>query len=302
MSIQVSVSEYFIIGFALVLLGRTIHYLTVTRYLRERGVLATIGRSPIRDWGEWAAYRKARLSDHQSLTWWYVLWAIQIVLFFWIMGWFAYAGGALKIGRPSHFVDTAADTAGYRIVFDVEQSGYRHWGFAASGLIFVAVGFAMPALFKLGIARKPPAWMQKWLPRIFVIGATLWTVAVFAATFVDYRRAVDALHNGEAKVVEGRVDHYSQVATKSESFDVNGVKFWYSDGVLIAGFNHTAFEGGPIRQGLGVKIWYWHGQILRLQIKSSEADAFYFRGERVFVCRSFVRAYVPDEVQTENLL
>ena len=273
MRIELSVSEYFIIGFALVLLGRTIHYLAVTRYLRERGVLLAVDRSPIRDWSEWAAYRKARLSDHQPLTWWYVLWTIQIVLCFWMIGWFAFAGGALKIGRTSHFVDTVADADGYRTVFDVEQSGYRHWGFAASGLIFVAVGFAMPALFRLGIVGKPAAWMQKWLPRVFVVGATLWTVAVFAATFVDYRRAVDALHNAKAKVVEGRVDHYSQVPTKSESFDVNGVKFWYSDNVIIAGFNHTAFHGGPIRQGLPVKIWYSRGQILRLQIKPGEANA-----------------------------
>jgi len=271
--IDLSVSEYFIIGFGLVLLGRTIHYLAITRYLRERGVLATIDRSPIRDWSEWAAYRKARLSDHQPLTWWYVCWGIQIVLFFWVIGWFAYAGGVLKIGRPSHFVDSATDGAGYRTVFDVEQTGYRHWGFAASGLIFVAIGFAMPALFRLGIVRKPSVWMQKWLPRVFVIGATLWTVAVFAATFVDYRQAVDALHAGEANVVEGPVDQYSQVPSKSESFDVNSVKFSYSDNLLIAGFNHTAFHGGPIRQGLPVRIWYRHGQILRLQIKPAEANA-----------------------------
>jgi len=270
--IELSISEYFVIGFALMLLGRTIHYLAVTRYLRARGVLATIDRSPIRDWSEWAAYRKARVSDRQPLTWWYVLWAIQIVLAFWMIGWFALAGGAVKIGRPSHFVDSVADTAGYRTVFDVEQSGYRHWGFAASGLVFVAVGFAMPALFRLGIIPKSPAWMQKWLPRVFVGFATLWTAAAFVGTFVDYRKAVNALHSGQAKVVEGRVDHYAQVANKSESFEVNGVKFWYSDGVLIAGFNHTAVEGGPIRQGLPVRISYWNGQILRLQIKATEAS------------------------------
>jgi hypothetical protein len=236
-------------------------------------MLAAADRWTIRDWSEWAAYRNARLCDHQPLTWWYVLWALQIVLFFWMLGWFAYAGGMLKIGTLSHFVDRAADEAGYRTVFDVAQSGYRHWAFAASGLIFVAIGFAMPGLFRLGIVRKPSAWMKKWLPRIFVIGASLWTVATFAGTFVDYRKAVDALHNGKAKVIEGHVDHYSQVPTKSESFDVNSVNFSYSDNLIIAGFNHTAFHGGPIRQGLPVKIWYWNGQILRLQIKSTEADA-----------------------------
>jgi len=48
------------------------------------------------------------------------------------------------------------------------------------------------------------------------------------------------------------------------------VKFWYSDNVVIAGFNQTAFYGGPIREGLLVKIWYWNGQILLLQIKTGE--------------------------------
>lgn len=57
---------------------------------------------------------------------------------------------------------------------------------------------------------------------------------------------------------------------KNESFDVRGVKFWYSDNVVIAGFNQTAFYGGPIREGLLVKIWYWNGQILLLQIKTGE--------------------------------
>jgi len=45
-----------------------------------------------------------------------------------MIGWFALAGGAVKIGRPSHFVDSVADKGGYSTVLDVEQSGYRHWG------------------------------------------------------------------------------------------------------------------------------------------------------------------------------
>jgi hypothetical protein len=141
--------------------------------------------------------------DRQPLTWWYVLWAIQIVLAFWMIGWFALAGGAVKIGRPSHFVDSIADTGGYRTVFDVEQSGYRHWGFATSGLVFVVIGFAMPALFRLGIIPKSPAWMQKWLPRVFVGFATLWTAAVFAGTFVDYPKSCECATQWPSKSCGG---------------------------------------------------------------------------------------------------
>ena len=109
--------------------------------------------------------------------------------------------------------------------------------------------------------------MQKWFPRFFLGFAILWTVVAFAGTFIDYRRAVDALQNGQAKVIEGPVAHYWEVPGKSEAFDVQGVRFQYSDYGVIAGFNHIASLGGPIREGLPVKIWYWHGEILRLQIK-----------------------------------
>jgi hypothetical protein len=259
--------QFFSIGFALIVLGRAIHYLAVTRYLRERGIAVPAGLSPIRDWNEWAAYRKARFSDHQSLTWWYVIWTIQIILLFWLAGWIGSAAGVVKIHAPSQFAQATSDAGGYTTVFDVAQSGYRQWPFAAFGQIFVAVGLALPALIRIGIFRKPPAWMQRWFPRVFLSFAILWTVVAFAGTFIDYRRAVDALQNGEAKVVEGPVAHYWQIAQKSESFDVQGVRFWYSDGVITAGFNQTAVNGGPIHEGLPVKIWYWHGQILRLQIR-----------------------------------
>jgi hypothetical protein len=267
------VLQYFSIGLALMVLGRTVHYLAVTRYLREQGLVAPAGGSSIRDWIEWAAYRKARLSDHQSLTWWYVLWTIQVVLLFWLIGWFGFGVGFVKMGTPTHLAQTTADADGYTTVFDVVQSGYRQWSFAAFGLIFVAVGLALPTFIRIGIFQKPPAWMQTWFPRAFLGFAILWTLGAFLGTFVDYRRAVDALQKGEAKVVEGPVAHYWQVPQKSESFDVQGVKFWYSDGVITAGFNHTASQGGPIRDGLPVKIWHWHGEILRLQIKKRPSQS-----------------------------
>jgi hypothetical protein len=271
--IPLSLPQYFSIGFALIVLGRAIHYVAVTRYLTARGISITRAGALVPDWKEWAAYRKARLSDQKPLTLWYVLWAIQIILLFWMLGWFAYGAGAMKIATSSHLRSAAGDTDGYTTVFDVAESGYRQWPFAAFGLIFVAVGVALPSLIKIGVFRKPPVWMQKWFPRVFLGFAILWTLGAFAGTFIDYRRAVDALQNGEAKVVEGRVAHYWQVPQKSESFDVQGVRFQYSDFGIIAGFNHIASLGGPIREGLLVKIWYWHGEILRLQIKKEPNQA-----------------------------
>src|ERR1051326_926742 len=267
MNVELSFPLYLSVGPALILLARVIHYQAVTRYLKENNV-AVASSSSIRDWNEWAAYKRARLANNERLTWWYVLWAIQVILFFYMLGWFAFAGGFLKFITPTHFVDSGVGQAGYRTVFDVEQSGYRQWPFALFGLIFVVVGFAMPTLLRMGIMGGGRLWMEKWLPRIFVVGGTFWTATALASTFVDYRRDVDALQNGEAKIVDGRVEHYWQVPNKSEAFDVGGVRFQYGEGLVIAGFNHTASRGGPIREGLPVKIWYWNEQILRLQMKT----------------------------------
>ena len=151
MNVPLSLPQYFSIGFALIVLGRAIHYVAVTRYLRERGIAITRAGSLIPDWKEWAAYRKTRLSDHRPLTWWYVLWAIQVILFFWVVGWLATGVGGVKIAIPSHLAQAASDAGDYVTVFDVTQSGYRQWSFAAFGLIFVAVGLAIPTLIRLGI-------------------------------------------------------------------------------------------------------------------------------------------------------
>src|SRR5438270_2958134 len=125
MRIQLGVGEYFLIGFAFVLLARAIHYLAITRYLREHDIVAAAEGATIRDWAEWSAYRKARMARHEPLTWWYVLWLTQVVLLVWMIGWFSFFTGALKLGKPSHFVDSRADITGYRTVFDVAQRGYR---------------------------------------------------------------------------------------------------------------------------------------------------------------------------------
>jgi hypothetical protein len=269
-SVQLSLPAYFFLGFALIVLGRTIHYLAVTRYLRGRGIVAAGDRWAIRDWREWSAYRKARLFDHQPLTWWYVLWAIQIVVFVWMIGWFASAGGALKFGMQTYLAPATSNPDGYTTVFDVAQSGYRQWSFAASGLIFVAVGLALPILMRIGIFRKPPAWMQKWFPSVFLGFAIFWTTSCFIATYTDYRRAVSAIRNNRAQVIEGVVTDFKPMPYTGhamESFVVQGVRFDYSDYVITAGFNNTSSHGGPIREGLPVKIWHLGGEILRLDIK-----------------------------------
>lgn len=157
----------------------------------------------------------------------------------------------------------------YETVFDVTQGGFRQWSFSAFGLIFIVVGLAAPTLIRHGVIRKPSPWMEKWFPRLFLGFALFWTLTSFISTYSDYRGAIDAMHTNRAKVVEGIVTKFKPMAYTGhgmESFVVHGVRFQYSDYVITAGFNNTSSHGGPVREGLPVRIWYLDGEILRLDI------------------------------------
>jgi len=162
------------------------------------------------------------------------------------------------------------NSGGFHTVFDASNSGYRYWWFPAIGLVFVGIGLAVPTLIRTGAFRKPAPWMEKWFPRFFLGFAIVWTSASFLATFVEYRTSVNALKANNAQVIEGPVTDFHPMPFSGhadESFVVNGVKFAYSDYVVTAGFNNTASHGGPIREGLVVRIWHFRGRILRLDVK-----------------------------------
>jgi hypothetical protein len=52
-----------------------------------------------------------------------------------------------------------------------------------------------------------------------------------------------------------------------ESFEVAGRRYRYSDFVLVPGFHTTTTRGGPIREGLHVRIADVDGEIARLEIE-----------------------------------
>jgi hypothetical protein len=52
----------------------------------------------------------------------------------------------------------------------------------------------------------------------------------------------------------------------NETLSVNGVEFSYSDYVIVPCFNNTTSHGGPIRDGLRVRIAYSGNCILKLEI------------------------------------
>jgi uncharacterized protein YqgC (DUF456 family) len=158
----------------------------------------------------------------------------------------------------------------YVTVFDVADAGYKSASFPAFGLIFVVLG-----IFLVIFRRHLPRWNTRSrvariiFPYGFLCFAALWTAVTFVATYSDYRQASQARAANTAQVVEGLVTNFVPMPVTGhavESFCVSAACFNYSDFAVTAGFNRTSSHGGPIREGLPVRITYLGNTILKLEV------------------------------------
>jgi hypothetical protein len=161
----------------------------------------------------------------------------------------------------------------YVTVFDAATADgpMRHWSFWAQGLVLVAAGLflvlAGPILTKL---KRPGRYgAYAFFGWIFFSFACLWTIG--SATMVIWQNLHDreAVREGRCSVVAGLVENFHPDPPEdhaSERFDVSGVHFEYSTFTIGSGFNLTVPQGGPMREGLPVRICYSNRRILRLEI------------------------------------
>ena len=159
----------------------------------------------------------------------------------------------------------------FRVVYDVTRDGWSVFRFPSGGLVFVLVGIALPYLMRRGILQSP-AWMRSWFPKVWLGFAVLCTLAAFVGVGSEFWSDYTALSTGHASYVEGPVENFVPMPVTGhaqERFDVKGVPFSYSDYVITPGFSNTTSHGGPIREGLHVRIGYSGNDILKLEIPRS---------------------------------
>ena len=157
----------------------------------------------------------------------------------------------------------------YQLVFDACQAGYRYWGVPLAGVASGLVNYAMDKL----VARRGFTWLK---PKWQFIGSrgiyallAIWTAIVFAGTFSGYRGLCDAVKDQRCDKIEGTVRNFVPMPYEGhavEHFDVASSHFEYSDYIAQAGFNKTQSHGGPIHEGLWVRICEADGRIARLEI------------------------------------
>ena len=161
----------------------------------------------------------------------------------------------------------------YETVFDAAGQPFANWGFPAFGLLFVAIGSVMvfrPRALEVlggGFSGLSERRIFRWF---FFLFSVIWVVVAGISVLGDGLKASKRAESGNCKVIEGVVSDFHPMpfgGHDTERLTVNGVPFSYSDYIVTAGFHQSASHGGPMREGLPVRICYADGEILRLEVR-----------------------------------
>ncbi|HEX6536964.1 MAG TPA: hypothetical protein VF041_20430 [Gemmatimonadaceae bacterium] len=155
-----------------------------------------------------------------------------------------------------------------RVIFDVTTAGYHDWWIPC---LFVGVTGALAAMMLAGRRRSPryaaamPVGAIVTFAAIMLFGAFTW----FIDGYRDYRRMRSELLSGHYETVDGVITNFVPGGFGDhplESFTVAGHDYWYSFSILTPGYHRPHWLGGPLRDGLHVRIADVHGQIARLEV------------------------------------
>jgi hypothetical protein len=159
----------------------------------------------------------------------------------------------------------------YRVYYDIQQVIYPAWWVMAVGLLIISIGAT------LFLARNNKVFnsvfessgFQKTVMPIFAIIFGMIWVALGMLSYPTFAGLRNAARDGRYEVVEGQVREFVPMPYEGharESFVVDGHRFSYSDYDLTMGFNQSRSHGGPIREGLQVRIAHVDGKIVKLEI------------------------------------
>lgn len=150
--------------------------------------------------------------------------------------------------------------------YNIIDSGLSVISFILPGILFVLL-----SLIILYVMKKYNAKPKKIRNMYFLLGfSVLWSLTILISTGVEYKKLSNIYKNEKYSVVEGYVKNFkpkSYFEKVNETFSVNGVPFKIRDSESRMGFNTTKSHGGPIDEGEYVRIKYYEGIILQLQIR-----------------------------------
>jgi hypothetical protein len=159
----------------------------------------------------------------------------------------------------------------YHLIFDVAASGCTTWhlALAPGGVAAVVATIAvLRCRFVAGLDAIPKGRSCYLLAAIAIFTATTAATILYLGR-QEYGRFSSALARGSARTVAGPVFAFIPEGPgghPDESFRVDGSAYRYSTYDMTSAFHRTAREGGPIRDGMLVRIADVDGKIVRLEV------------------------------------
>lgn len=153
---------------------------------------------------------------------------------------------------------------GSRIVaYDISASGFDAWEFLVIGgfVVFLAIlDYKFPF-----IPYTSPPFAQRAM-RWFVLLIVLLVFVLGAANLVySYAGTMRAVKEGHIEIAEGVVSKF-KAASFNERFCIHETCFSYPASYTSVGFRQLSSRGGPIRDGVNVRVYYFGKVITRLEI------------------------------------
>ena len=149
------------------------------------------------------------------------------------------------------------------IAYDISASGFDVWEYLVIGgfvVLLAILDYKFPF-----IPYTSPPFAQRAM-RWFVLLIVLLVFVLGTANLVySYTSTMRAVKEGHIMKVEGVVSKL-RATSFNESFCIYETCFSYPASYTSVGFRQLSSRGGPIRDGVNVRVYYFGNVITRLEI------------------------------------
>ena len=143
----------------------------------------------------------------------------------------------------------------YHVVFDSTRS--EHWWLVEHSPVLMLGVIMLLIVGVMLLAARRARWQTQAILGLLLVSLTL--KVVWDAYWWKHISQQRYSYVGPYQTVEGAVEKYTVGRGEKyswERYQVSGIEFGYIDGGLPNCFHKTAANGGPIREGLRVRIEY----------------------------------------------